>query len=333
MRVAPAERVEPAVRPGGDWFDVWREAKDAVRKSPDHLIARSEEVVATKDATKIYEFVRDRVQTVPPTNVSAFNSVANSSYYGVRGTLRGGAGSPRDKAEVLKSLYERAGFEATIKRGKLEPSKRSLAILFPRVVRPAFQIADADQTLARWTGMVGVQPPDNPFTFVDQDGSQTKSLATKLSALITPPAALEDVNDLLDDYFPTVVVTVNGTEQFANPVVSDGKFGESYMEGIPFSVNAPTSTDVTVKFWTRKAFGPDRNDPIDLVEKTWKADELVGRRVSVQARPPLPFIQMMPAKIEEVTTFIPMLSVEGGDLSVEDGRQVHRDWRRLHLAW
>nr|HMR07827.1 VWA domain-containing protein [Polyangiaceae bacterium] len=245
---------------------------------------------------------------------------------------------PRDKADLLVALYEKASFAAKVEQAKLDPAKRSLSILFPRIARPAFQIEDADQASKRWADMTGVQPPAQPFNFVDSDGSQAKSLASKLATLVTPPATLDDPADLLDHYFPVVSVMVGGTEKFANPAVSDGVFGQSYAESNPFSATATTTTPATVKLWARKAFGPDRNDPIDLVQNTWTVQDLIGRRVNVQARPPLPFIQLMPAKLEELTTFIPMLSVEGGDLSAEQGSKLTQigdafTLRGDRLAW
>ena len=305
--------------PEGDWFDVYREARDAVRASDDHLIARADDVVQAGDAEAAYEFVRDRIQTLPPTDVGAFNPSHQATHYGVRGTLRAGAGSPRDKAELLKSLYEKMGFAADIRAGFLVPEKRDAALLFGRSVRPPFEIADADAKIASWSQMVGVMPPATPFQIVDQDGSQAAALGAKIAALVSPPAAPESVDDILDERFPVVRVTVGGTMQLANPAVPDGVFGESYLESTVLSGGTPRTQDVTVRLWAKKAFGPNRNDPIVLVERTWTRDELVGRRVNVTARPPLPFVQVLPATVGELTTFIPSLSIEGTDLSPTDG--------------
>ena len=56
----------PSIPPGGS---ARRQAllllREAIRASPDHLTQRSADLVASKDATKIVEFVRDRIGVVP----------------------------------------------------------------------------------------------------------------------------------------------------------------------------------------------------------------------------------------------------------------------------
>jgi hypothetical protein len=47
---------------GLDFWTAWERARMALRTSPDHLLARADDVVKTKDPVKIFEFVRDQMR-------------------------------------------------------------------------------------------------------------------------------------------------------------------------------------------------------------------------------------------------------------------------------
>jgi hypothetical protein len=71
-----------------------------VRASPDHLPARAANLVAAGDPASLYEFVRDEIVTYPP-RVDSLTASDTTIRWGTRATLRGGAGTPREKADLL----------------------------------------------------------------------------------------------------------------------------------------------------------------------------------------------------------------------------------------
>ena len=81
-------------------FSVWEEIRAAVRASPDHLPARAANLVAAGDPASLYEFVRDEIVTYPP-RVDSLTASDTTIRWGTRATLRGGAGTPREKADLL----------------------------------------------------------------------------------------------------------------------------------------------------------------------------------------------------------------------------------------
>src|SRR5690349_855975 len=83
-----------------DVFEAWREAREALQASPDHLPARANALIEAGDPEAIFEFVRDHIATYP-SSAGGFQNAPDAIRWGVRGTLRGGAGSPREKAELL----------------------------------------------------------------------------------------------------------------------------------------------------------------------------------------------------------------------------------------
>lgn len=87
--------------------------RDLIRSSTDHLQARAEEVVATKDVTRIAEFVRDHIAVLP--SFYERDDGRYASRWGVNGTLRAGAGTLRDRAELLVAMLGAAGIAATVR--------------------------------------------------------------------------------------------------------------------------------------------------------------------------------------------------------------------------
>ena len=53
-----------------DLFAAWRQIQGALRKSPDHLPARADALVASKDPKALFDFVRDEIATYPPSRSS-----------------------------------------------------------------------------------------------------------------------------------------------------------------------------------------------------------------------------------------------------------------------
>ena len=105
-----------------DVFDAWREVQKALDASPDNLPARADALVLAKDPQKIFEFVRDEIVTYPPAP-DGLDGATDAIRWGTRGTLRGGAGTPREKADLLVELYTRAGFDAQVVGGTADPAK------------------------------------------------------------------------------------------------------------------------------------------------------------------------------------------------------------------
>jgi len=84
----------------------------AVQASPDHLVHRAADVVATKDATKIVEFVRDRIAVAPP--AYGGSDASQHRRWGMAATKRAGLGNLRERADILADLLTQAGFTAEI---------------------------------------------------------------------------------------------------------------------------------------------------------------------------------------------------------------------------
>ncbi|MEB2314219.1 MAG: VWA domain-containing protein [Polyangiaceae bacterium] len=290
-------------------FDVWRDARQALRQSPDHLIGQADALVAAKDPAKLFEFVRDQIVTYPPSDDSMYG-MASAMRWGVRATLRGGAGTPREKAELLRELYERAGLEAEVVAGPLDPAKADgQAILLRAVARTFAPSADAP-TRQSWLDTLKKSAPAHGSA-LDPDLTETQVLAASIGALVTSAAGGFDftVADI-----PLVRVMVGGAWKYASPVVPGAAFGDSTTTAEPGPAGAPDAPpqiEVTVE-------GSRSDAPYDrfpLISATYDADQVAGRRINLQFSPGVAHDSLPQTRFDDVQSFIPVLSVSGADVT------------------
>src|SRR5262249_4508380 len=105
---------------------------------------RAADVVATKDAAKIVDFVRTRIAVAPPFENS--DPVANRRW-GTAATLRSGLGTMRERADLLADLLTQAGFKADVQIAD-RPSSITVENLSKAIPAPAFAPDQARVQLA-----------------------------------------------------------------------------------------------------------------------------------------------------------------------------------------
>jgi hypothetical protein len=124
-----------------------------MKASPDNLPARAAALIAGKDAEAIFRFVRDNIATYPSPSW-----IATGVRWGVRGTLRGGAGTPRDRAELLAWMYRQAGFSAEVAAGVPAgalAAANALKSVYARQVPRLFQPTAPPPPYASWADALG----------------------------------------------------------------------------------------------------------------------------------------------------------------------------------
>ena len=296
-----------------DVFDAWREVQKALDASPDNLPARADALVLAKDPQKIFEFVRDEIVTYPPAP-DGLDGATDAIRWGTRGTLRGGAGTPREKADLLVELYTRAGFDAQVVGGTADPAKLDgKKLLFRSLERkyaPAITAADA----TRWRTVLGTDPP-KPLTGIDQDGSQAAAVAKSLLDLL--PTTLTAPFDFTLGTIPLVSVKVNGVPKYANPLSPDAAFGDSLTKATPTPLGAASDPPaIYVKLEAVRANAP--YDKFTLVEHQFDARDVVGRKIHVGFSPPVDTAALAGLPIKNVEAVVPSISVAGPDLTTDD---------------
>jgi len=164
-----------AAPPGGaSQFEHWQALRDALAQSPDHLRARADALVAAKDPKLIFEFVRDSIATVPP--IGQAESLETAVRFGADNALRSGSGTPRERAELLVSLLDRAGFKASVVKGDSAGplfANDAPAKVYLRRIRLAFEPA-APPNGGSWGDTAAAGAPDP--VVVDAAGADSSAL-------------------------------------------------------------------------------------------------------------------------------------------------------------
>ncbi|MBX7102229.1 MAG: twin-arginine translocation signal domain-containing protein, partial [Myxococcaceae bacterium] len=117
-------------------FDRLRTLQTAVRGSPDHLAVRAADLIASKDARGAVALVRERVAVLPPPG--ALDDVTQAMRWGADGALRAGAGTLRERAELLRAMLEAMGATAKVKAATWPSGLTAQALAAARP--PAFRL-------------------------------------------------------------------------------------------------------------------------------------------------------------------------------------------------
>jgi hypothetical protein len=290
-------------------FSVWEEVRAAVRAAPDHLAARADALVAQGDPEAIFAFVRDRISVLPP-GVDGFQRSVSGRRWGLRGALRCGWGTPRERADLLADLYRRAGFEAEVVEGAL---KRTIPV--DELVRPrgdlAFAPAVDEATIGRWHRDLGITAPAQAAE-PDPDGSATTALAERLLATLGAVAAAVPFSTAPPDRVPLVRVVVGGVERFANPLATDAGFGESLVDSPVKALSGDLLGEVRVALACARTTDPAAR--IVLAEGRWPLEEVIGGTLIARFVPSGDFAALFTTPLESIHSFTALVGLDAPQL-------------------
>ncbi len=322
-------------------FDVWEEARGALRASPDHLPARAERLVRAGDAAAIHRFVRDEIAVVPPAE-GGFpgDEAVSATRWGVRATLRGGAGTPREKVELLAELLRRAGHEAEVMQAVPEEGAVDPLELALRRPERSFEPDVDEGRLAAWRKVLaapagegdgrptavpaagsggpardgptdGRRPGPRP---VDPDLEATRRLADRIEAAL--PEGVERRSPFEAEpggRLPLVRAVVDGDTAWAHPLVADAGFGERAARADPVPAG---SADAPPPVWIEleAAASDEPLERFTLLEARWSASEVAGRRIEIGFAPSMDPSRLAFTTAEDVETLVPVARVAGPGL-------------------
>lgn len=298
---------------GGLW-ELIEDMKRGVAGSPDNLPAQAAALVAAKDAQGLYTLVRDRITTVPFTDLSepGYNGDAARMLWGPRATLRSGAGSPRDKVELLKDLLTQAGFSAKVVLTSYQPEQAEVAAHFARKEIPAFQPKEEPGRIEAWVEHLKIPQdklPEEAPPAVDPTGAEATALADALLAQLTLQEPLAEAKPVWVSPTPAVSAEVDGKTVVLQPLRPGAAFGEELGEVFP---DESVATSEEVKVWVESIWSDNQSwEP--MVEGTWKAHDLAGRQLQFSAVPLIPTAAFLQSNIDGLDSFLPLLGVQATD--------------------
>lgn len=307
----PSPTPSPTPAPPTSYFDALAELREAVRGSPDHLVAAADRLVAAGDAAAITAFVRDRVATYPASFAST-GSVEAGRRWGTRATLRGGAGTPREKADLLAELLIRTGLTATVVEVEI-PELAAAALFRPAGEESAFELAIDDDRFDALRPVLGLPSRVEILPPLDSAGAGSTSLADGLLARFEDAPAVSDPFEARPvRTLPMVRIGDGPAARLADPTAERGlaPVGDARVTAVP---DPGDLLEVTVTVEAARGDAP--NQPFTLVEGRWTADQLVGRRLHVSFPPPAESLEeLVLIRPRDVTVVTPSLVVRGQDL-------------------
>ena len=293
-------------------FGLWRALLNEVRASPDHLGRAADAAVATRDPEAIFTFVRDNIATYPP-DARAFSS--GTEYvvrWGSRGVLRGGAGTPRERADLLAELFARAGFPARVVAGSSTLTADQVRTALLRSVQRDFLPSLDLATLADWRQQSGLAPspspdPATPDVLATMAGAITAPLLAALPSDLPMPPAFDATPGLM----PYVEVTIDGQVRAADTFLPDATFGTAYVSGSssePVTVAAP---GIHLELAITTCAAPAT--PRTVLTADWKPGDLVGRQVVLGFAPAGQMAAILATAPLDMHVFTPTAMVQAVD--------------------
>ena len=218
-----------------------------------------------------------------------------------------GAGTLREKADVLRLLYERAGFAAEVVLGQVPPELATATpeSIFVAPARIADPTVDPDD-LARWRDRAGLGPTPNTFVRFDAGGDTSAALAEEIGQLLPPRAGEATGAPWPVSNLPMVRVRIDGTDTYALPV-----HGAELTEQLTTEATSapPAGPAPVVRITLSMTSTAAPSDVVELVTNEWSAEEVVGRQVVAQLVPPVTLEERLALAAGDVHLVVATLSL------------------------
>ena len=305
-----------------------------IHSSPDHLQARAEEVVATKNPKCIAEFVRDHIAVLPP--FLTHEDGTYSSRWGIEGTLRAGAGSLRDRAELMVALLGAAGISAKVRMIDTPSEFTAKELYRPRphefsVGEEAMVDAiqkEKDTQASDSRNMQAANEVNGTQTSQSTGfGNEADPAALVEAAAKVITAAIDGKMDKLPDYVLPVprripVVTIDNDTTAVLVALGSTAIRTDLGDATKLDVLSgyPTPTiEFSVTAFLNPRPGGGRPRITELVKASWPVKDVVGRQVQILFPPPQGSDALLQAPISSYPARIPFIRVQprpSGELDV-----------------
>lgn len=280
-----------------------------LRTSPDHLQARAEDVVRTKDPTKIAEFVRDNVTVLPGIGRDDDPWLATESRWGAAATLRAGAGSLRDRADLMVMLLAAAGIPSVVK-GMPAPAGLTAADLY-RSRTPSFSIDR--EALRRFLDVAGTPDIDQTPAPPDDTADLDVAVATVLAATRSSLNALPQADLLVPPVVPVVLPDPGNAASTATVLVAVADQAVANVD--PTTLVPPPggnlwNVDITVSALMNPPAGGGTPKFVELVKGSWPIEDVIGHQAQILFIPPGGTEPLLTTPLSSFHVRTPMIRVQ-----------------------
>jgi len=301
-------------------YKVWEEMLMALQTCPDFLEGRMKSLVASKDAEAMFNFVRDEIYLMP-TNPKAIGYNGTQFKWGIKGVLRYGMATPREKAELLHDMFSEAGISSKVVFERTSITPEESISFFLRPIQRKFDIEVSENQWDQWKKELQIEnTEDYKPTIIDPNLTSSNELAEQLWNFIPNKEALNKSNfDLRWDNSrtPTVEFQIDGVVKYAHlfdPTVPFGslKNNGSITEASPIKLNEEL---VEIKLTYREAIHPENE--IELISGSWKSRDLIGNQIQFNCLNGLDLKQSAITPIGNLRIFTPSLAFQDFDAPIE----------------
>ena len=292
-------------------YPVWREMQARLRASPDHASGRAAALLAAGDVAALHRFVRDEIRLVSARG-DRFQ-LGSAVRWGRRAALRAGAGTAREKAEILADLIRKTGRQAeVVETGTL--ARDEAAGVFFRDIDAEFDPPVEPGTMETWRRRLGERPPETVTADLREQEDRVVAARDGLARLIEQQGAPRDWSRYDDRAYGRVPVVrfreADGQVLYADPVRPGAGIAATVgriQEASPPEGLLPV--DVSLAFTTMDE--PDRL--VQIARGQWTAEDVCGRQVKVGFKPAQGMAELLASRVGDLRTFTPFLSIQALD--------------------
>lgn len=304
-------------------FKVWEEILQALKTSPDFLPQRVKNLTASKDPEVIYNFVKNEITLMPTsTNAISYNDLGYGYKWGIEGVLRCGMATPREKAELLSQMYNKAGISAKVVYERTDIKANEVPAFFYRPIDRIFNPDISNSQFKRWEKeMGGSSTASNQKELIKDYSVDANILGDKIKE------TLPNIEEFGDKYnfkwdnraTPTVEFMYNDKTRYAHLFDPNTLFGEKHnslegqiLEAKPIKEN---TEKVSLKITYRNTI--DHTIVRDLIQGEWNATDLIGKQIQLSFLHGLSLEEQIVTSIGNLRVFTPALALQAIDKNLE----------------
>ena len=304
-------------------YKVWEEMLMALKTCPDYLEGRMKELVISKDPEAMFNFVRDELYLMPA-SPKALGPIGWQFKWGLKGALRYGMATPREKAELLNQMLTDAGFTSKVMYERTNITPEQAMTFFFRPIEKKYDIEVSKKQWKQWKKAMNVSGDfSNEIAYFDPDSSKSNALAERLWNLIPDKENLREASfDFRWDNYrtPTVQFEKEGGTFYAHLFDPKIPYGELRNDnGGAISPADPVKNNeekVNISITYRDSV--DTNSERELVTGEWAAADLVGNQINMAFMHGLSLEQQAITQIGSLRIFTPALAFQSFDEELQE---------------
>ncbi|MEM6632474.1 MAG: hypothetical protein AAF694_22580 [Bacteroidota bacterium] len=279
-------------------WGAWELLSQRLRAHPNHLPAQWQQALEQNDPVLLFEFVRDRIQTIPP----YVRPIGNQQFrWNIPGVLRTGQGTSLEKAMLLREGLEALGLSTKFYYGRWNSTQWQS--LYQAIHPPAIPIEGLEsiRKLHKKYGIAAWSQSEVSFP-----EAEIQAFDKKVHDFLVEIHKPKEPNwENLARTLYLVGVEVDSQEVFLNPSFKDAKWGESYTQNKPLAYRLGArhpASEITIRL---KASYDDRSySPFTLAEAHWPLEKVMGKDIQVGFRVLGPPEVLLSNPVEEFESFV-----------------------------